>query len=86
MESHEPNRLLRSFERYLRAGNRSERTVGNYLESAREAEAFLQESGIRLEGGEGAGRSQPEHLEAVTAAAVGAWLPGIVAQAVLDAN
>jgi len=30
-----PGSLLRSFERHLRAQNRSERTVGNYLESAR---------------------------------------------------
>jgi site-specific recombinase XerD len=49
MDSHQPSRLLRSFERYLRAGNRSERTVGNYLESARQAEVFLSGPGIRLE-------------------------------------
>lgn len=49
MDSHQPSRLLRSFERYLRAGNRSERTVGNYMESARQAEAFLSGRGIRLE-------------------------------------
>jgi hypothetical protein len=36
-----PGSLLRSFERHLRAQNRSERDVGNYLESARLAEAFL---------------------------------------------
>jgi integrase/recombinase XerC len=41
--------LLRSFERHLRAQNRSERTVGNYLESARLAEAFLEGRGKRLE-------------------------------------
>jgi site-specific recombinase XerD len=45
----QPSRLLRSFERYLRAGNRSERTVGNYLESARQADTFLRRRGIRLE-------------------------------------
>jgi site-specific recombinase XerD len=49
MDSHQPSRLLRSFERYLRAGNRSERTVGNYLEGARQAEAFLRRRGVRLE-------------------------------------
>src|SRR6266487_4068398 len=48
-QPYRPSRLLRSFERYLRAGNRSQRTVGNYLESARQAEAFLQRHGIRLE-------------------------------------
>jgi integrase/recombinase XerC len=41
--------LLRSFERHLRAQNRSERTVGNYLESTRLAEAFLEGRGKRLE-------------------------------------
>jgi integrase/recombinase XerC len=44
-----PGSLLRSFERHLRAQNRSERTVGNYLESARLAEAFLEGRGKRLE-------------------------------------
>jgi integrase/recombinase XerC len=44
-----PRSLLRSFERHLRAQNRSERTVGNYLESARLAEAFLEGRGKRLE-------------------------------------
>jgi hypothetical protein len=33
--------LLRSFERHLRAANRSERTIASYLESLRQAEAFL---------------------------------------------
>jgi hypothetical protein len=44
-----PGSLLRSFERHLRAQNRSERTVGNYLESARLAEAFLEGRGTLLE-------------------------------------
>ena len=44
-----PRSLLRSFERHLRAQNRSERTVGNYLESARLADAFLEGRGKRLE-------------------------------------
>src|SRR6266545_3082680 len=44
-----PGSLLRSFERHLRAQNRSERTVGNYLENARRAEAFLEGRGKRLE-------------------------------------
>ena len=35
-----PN-LVRSFERHLRAENRSERTIASYLESLRHAEAFL---------------------------------------------
>jgi integrase/recombinase XerC len=44
-----PGSLLRSFERHLRAQNRSERTVGNYLESARRVEVFLEGRGKRLE-------------------------------------
>jgi site-specific recombinase XerD len=44
-----PHSLLRSFERHLRAQNRSERTVGNYLESARRVEVFLEGRGKRLE-------------------------------------
>jgi site-specific recombinase XerD len=44
-----PGSLLRSFERHLRAQNRSERTVGNYLENARLALAFLEGRGKRLE-------------------------------------
>ena len=42
MNQQPPDRLLRSFERYLRATNRSERTVGNYLENLHQVEAFLQ--------------------------------------------
>ena len=40
--------LLRSFERHLRAENRSERTIASYLESARQAEAFLAARGTGL--------------------------------------
>ena len=48
MNQQPPDRLLRSFERYLRATNRSERTVGNYLESLHQVEAFLRPRGVRL--------------------------------------
>jgi hypothetical protein len=41
--------LLRSFEGHLRAQNRSERTIGNYLESARRVEVLLLGRGKRLE-------------------------------------
>ena len=44
-----PSRLVRSFERHLRAENRSERTVENYLESLHQAEVFLRSRGRRLE-------------------------------------
>ena len=44
-----PGSLLRSFERHLRARNRSERTIGNYLESAQLVESFLKGRGRTLE-------------------------------------
>ena len=40
--------LLRSFERHLRAENRSDNTVESYLESIRQAEAFLAGRGRTL--------------------------------------
>jgi site-specific recombinase XerD len=49
--------LLRSFERHLRAENRSERTVDSYLQSARQAETFLAGRGLSLTG---AGRADLE--------------------------
>jgi integrase/recombinase XerC len=49
MDHTAPGSLLRSFERHLRAQNRSERTVSNYLESARRVEVFLEGRGKRLE-------------------------------------
>jgi site-specific recombinase XerD len=52
-----PNSLLRSFERYLRAENRSARTVATYLIAARQAEAFLAARGTALAG---AGRADIE--------------------------
>jgi integrase/recombinase XerC len=48
MNQQPPDPLLRSFERYLRATNRSERTVGNYLENLHQVEAFLRPRGVRL--------------------------------------
>jgi site-specific recombinase XerD len=41
MDPGTPNPLLRSFERHLRAGNRSDQTVATYLIALRQAEAFL---------------------------------------------
>ena len=40
--------LVRSFERHLRAENRSEHTIASYLESPRQAEAFLAGRGRSL--------------------------------------
>ena len=44
---HTPS-LLRSFERHLRAENRSDNTIESYLESIRQAEAFLAARGRTL--------------------------------------
>src|SRR5262245_23878847 len=43
-----PRSLLRSFERQLRAENLSARTIGNYLESLGQAQAFLTRRGRSL--------------------------------------
>jgi site-specific recombinase XerD len=43
-----PGPLVRSFERHLRAANRSANTVAGYVESARQAEAFLAARGRDL--------------------------------------
>ena len=40
--------LVRSFERHLRAENRSEQSLASYLESLRQAEAFLAGRGRSL--------------------------------------
>jgi hypothetical protein len=40
--------LTRSFERHLRAENRSDRTIETYLEAVRLLEAFLAGRGVRL--------------------------------------
>jgi site-specific recombinase XerD len=41
MDPAAPNPLLRSFERHLRAENRSDQTVTTYLIALRQAEAYL---------------------------------------------
>src|SRR4029450_11743913 len=41
MDPAAPNPLLRSFERHLRAENRSDQTVATYLIALRQAETFL---------------------------------------------
>ena len=41
MAPYTPIRLVRSFDRHLRAENRSERAVENYLESLHQAEVSL---------------------------------------------
>jgi hypothetical protein len=53
--------LTRSFERHLRAENRSERTIATYLIGLRQADAFLRTRGTTLEAATVAtlGRSWP---------------------------
>jgi site-specific recombinase XerD len=48
MDPGAPNSLLRSFERHLRAENRSDQTVATYLIGLRQAEAFLAARGTTL--------------------------------------
>jgi site-specific recombinase XerD len=48
MESRRPDPLIRSFERHLRAMNRSENTVTSYVESVRQADAYLAGCGRTL--------------------------------------
>ena len=57
MDPTAPSPLLRSFERHLRAENRSDKTVATYLIAARQAEAFLAARGL---GFTGAGRPDLE--------------------------
>jgi site-specific recombinase XerD len=49
MDQPAPSPLVRSFERHLRALNRSERTIATYLISLRQADAFLRAHGTTLE-------------------------------------
>jgi site-specific recombinase XerD len=49
MEEPAPSPLVRSFERHLRAENRSERTVATYLIALRQADAFLRAHGSTIE-------------------------------------
>jgi site-specific recombinase XerD len=48
MDPAAPTSLLRSFERHLRAENRSDQTVATYLIGARQAEAFLADRGTSV--------------------------------------
>jgi hypothetical protein len=49
MDSPARSPLIRSFERHLRAMNRSERTVATYLNGLRQADAFLRARGTTIE-------------------------------------
>ncbi len=65
--------LVRSFERHLRALNRSERTIATYLIGLRQADAFLRAHGTTLEGATRA------DLEAFMADLLGRRAPSTVA-------
>jgi site-specific recombinase XerD len=43
-----PDPLLDSFERYLRAANRSDRTIANYLVSMEQTDHYLRQHGTTL--------------------------------------
>jgi site-specific recombinase XerD len=49
MEQAAESPLIRSFERHLRAENRSERTIATYLVGLRQADAFLRARGTTIE-------------------------------------
>src|SRR6266511_1712323 len=49
MDEPAPSPLIRSFERHLRAENRSERTITTYLVGLRQADAFLRAHGTTIQ-------------------------------------
>jgi site-specific recombinase XerD len=61
--------LACSFERHLRAENKSDRTVETYLEAVRLLEAFLAGRGVRL------AEADRPHIEAFQADLVARWKP-----------
>src|ERR671934_1528 len=65
--------LSASFERHLRAENKSARTIQTYLEAVQQLDAFLTARGVDLAA---AGR---EDLEAFLAGLLGRWKPATAA-------
>jgi len=65
--------LTRSFERHLRAENKSDRTIETYLEAVRLLEAFLAGRGVRLADADRA------HIEAFLADLLARWKPATAA-------
>ena len=63
--------LTRSFERYLRAANRSPRTVQTYLEAVEQLGRFLAERGMPTD----AARVRREHVEAYLEMLLERWKP-----------
>jgi site-specific recombinase XerD len=65
--------LARSFERHLRAENKSDRTIETYLEAVRLLEAFLAGRGVRL------ADADRGHIEAFLADLLARWKPATAA-------
>jgi site-specific recombinase XerD len=65
--------LARSFERHLRAENKSDRTIETYLEAVRLLEAFLAGRGVRL------AQADRAHIEAFLADLLSRWKPATAA-------
>ena len=73
--------LARSFERHMRAQNRSERTITTYLQGLRQAEAFLRErpDRARCTDDRERGALRPTTLEAATRADLEAFMAEVLA-------
>ena len=65
--------LTRSFERHLRAENKSDRTIETYLEAVRLLEVFLAGRGVRL------AEADRAHIEAFLADLLARWKPATAA-------
>jgi site-specific recombinase XerD len=65
--------LTRSFERHLRAENKSDRTIETYLEAARLLKVFLAGRGVRL------AEADRPHIEAFLADLLARWKPATAA-------
>ena len=74
--------LARSFERHMRAENRSERTVATYLFGLRQAETFLRERPDRGRCADECERAalRPTTLEAATRADLEAFMAEVLAR------
>jgi site-specific recombinase XerD len=65
--------LTRSFERHLRAENKSDRTIETYLEAVRLLGTFLAGRGVRL------AEADRAHIEAFLADLLARWKPATAA-------
>jgi site-specific recombinase XerD len=74
--------LARSFERHMRAQNRSERTIATYLQGLRQAETFLRERPDRARCADERERAalRPTTLEAATRADLEAFMADLLAR------